>query len=87
MESKISILNLSEADLRQIIRSELKSLLADSLKQEPKEKMLSKQDIADYFHVTLQSVHNWQKEGKIIPIRIGRRVFFKESDIIKLTEG
>lgn len=42
---------------------------------------LTRQQVADMLSVDLSTVHNWTNQGKLIPYGIGRRVYFKRSEI------
>ncbi len=56
--------------------------------EQPKDKMdklslMSRQDVADYFKISLPTLVDWEKKGKIPEaVRIGGRVYFRNSDII-----
>lgn len=45
------------------------------------DKLLTRQETADYLRVSLQTIHLWTKHGIISPVRIGNRVYFKHSYI------
>ncbi len=84
MDNKpLTILQMGEKELRQIIRSEIQSLKIER-PVEPKEKYLTKTDVAKRFQVSLPTVNNWQAQKKIIPRKVGRRCYYLESDIQKL---
>ncbi len=44
-------------------------------------KLLSRQEVANQFHITLPTLHAWTLEGKIRAHRIGRRVLYKQQEI------
>lgn len=49
----------------------------------PKEPTLwiTRKEVSELIGVSLVTIHNWSKEGVIIPYKIGNRVRFKRSDI------
>lgn len=46
------------------------------------EKFLSRSETADMLHVTEVTLNNWEKQNILVPKRIGRRVLYKESDVL-----
>ncbi|MCD9621881.1 helix-turn-helix domain-containing protein [Tenacibaculum maritimum] len=51
---------------------------------------LTRQETADLLKVDLSTIHNWTKQSKLIAYSIGKRVYYKrsevESAIIKLNK-
>lgn len=51
--------------------------------REDETKLLSRQEVADIFKITLPTLNEWEKNGDIPKaVRIGGRVYFRNSDII-----
>jgi len=53
---------------------------------EKKEELLTIQQIADYFQVSITTIHNWKKEGLIPYVKVKSRVRFKKSVVLDLEE-
>lgn len=51
-----------------------------------KEELLTIQQIADYFQVSITTIHNWKKEGLIPYVKVKSRVRFKKSVVLDLEE-
>lgn len=89
MAEKIIFTQLTEAELRQIIREELKAFQSELFKTiETKvlhlnsvDKLLSRKETAKYLHTSLVSLDKWTRQGKITGYRIGGRVVYKKEDI------
>jgi len=47
------------------------------------ERLLNVEEIAEYLGVSKVTIFTWKREGKLPFHRLGRRVFFKESEILK----
>lgn len=47
------------------------------------DKIMSRQEVADYFGVSLVTLYNWTKQNRIKSVGIGRRVYYKMSDVQK----
>jgi len=75
--------------------TQLKNLIADALKEalmsvekpvsEPKddtEKLLTRQEAASMLHCSLVSLWNFERKGLLLPQRLGRRVLYRQSDIL-----
>lgn len=48
------------------------------------DKFLTKREVADYLHVSEQTIDNHVKRGLFHPVRVGRRLYFPQSEIEKL---
>ena len=53
---------------------------------EKAEELLTIQQIADYFQVSITTIHNWKKEGLIPYVKVKSRVRFKKSVVLDLEE-
>ena len=52
------------------------------------EELWPRKQVAEYFHTSLVTLREWEKWG-ILPqaLRMGSRVLFRKSDILKTVEG
>ncbi|WP_157209190.1 helix-turn-helix domain-containing protein [Mariniflexile maritimum] len=50
------------------------------------EVLLTRQETADYFKVSLVTIHQWVKYGILNPVRFGNRVYFKKQAILELID-
>jgi excisionase family DNA binding protein len=51
------------------------------------EKLLVLQETADSLRVSCHTIRQWVYQGRIPHVRIGRRVFFRESDIASIIKN
>lgn len=51
--------------------------------QDDSERLLKIEEVSEIFGVSINTVHDWKKKGKIPFYRIGSRIFFKRSEIIR----
>ena len=49
------------------------------------ETLLTCEEVLQIFRISRPTLRRWERDGKIIPIRVGRRLLFKESDVQNLT--
>jgi len=63
--------------------------LGDQPEDTPSEEdvLLSKQDVKNKFSVSDTTLWLWGKKNYLVPIKIGRRVMYRSSDIKRLVNG
>ena len=47
--------------------------------------LLTKKDVLTGFNVSHTTLWKWERNGYLVPVRIGRRVYYRREDILKLT--
>jgi predicted DNA-binding transcriptional regulator AlpA len=71
--------------IRDAVRAELQQHLktGGSSRQEPEERLLSKQELASELGVSLVTLTDWMKKG--LPfLRLHKRVFFERSKVLEI---
>lgn len=58
------------------------SALAD-----PPPDLLSRAQARRLLHVSNTTLHHWEKKGRLVPTRAGRRVLFRRADIDRMLDG
>ena len=53
----------------------------------PKEKYLTAQEAAEKLGVDVSTLWRWDKTDFLKKIKVGKKIFYRESDILKLMEG
>lgn len=73
-------------ELQRIIEASLQKALAESTHATTvttdSTKLLNIHEVADLLQVSVSSVNTYKKQGSIPFYRMGRRVFFKESEVL-----
>ncbi len=59
---------------------ELKNIKENLQPKEPLE-LMTRNQVADFFHIDLSTVHNWTKRGLLKSVGIGNRVYYKRKEI------
>jgi len=79
-------LTFSEDEFNDLITS----AVSNALKNQPQQKvqssedeLLSRQETASYFKISLVTLHEWTNNGTLQSYKIQGRVYFKKSEIIK----
>jgi len=80
MESRVFI-SMTPSELKDLFKQSYLEIKEESQKIPTPEKFLSRQEVAEQFRVTVQTIHSWTKNGRLPYKRIGRRIFYRMSDI------
>lgn len=67
-------------DLRQIVADEVRKAMAEK----PAPRQYTREQVADMCHVTLATLHNWVRQGRLHPVKVNGRVLFAEDEINNL---
>ncbi len=62
------------------IEEELKNIKENLQPKEP-EKLMTRQEVVDYFKINMTTLWNWTKKGKLTSYGSGNRVYYKRSEI------
>jgi excisionase family DNA binding protein len=76
------LIELTKAEIQHLLKAEITAALA-SQGSKAEDTLLSRTDTAKYLGVTLPTLHAWEKKGYIKPIRLGSRVYFKKSSLVR----
>jgi len=77
------IQNLEVSELQTLIENSVKNVLEkNSSKQEPETDLLTRNEVAKMLQISLVTLTEWIKQGKIPALRIGTRVRFKKADVL-----
>jgi len=79
--------------IKDAIREELHLIISDVQKttytanNTPTEKLLTKREMADELDISLVSLTEWMKQGKIHYMRMGKRIYFKKNEVVASMAG
>ena len=81
---KIKLVHVSPEQLEQLIREAVKESF-EAHKRVPKNdettNYLDRSEVANILKISISTLNNWVKQGKLKPYGIGGRVYFKLSEI------
>jgi predicted DNA-binding transcriptional regulator AlpA len=83
METTTILNNVSAEQIKNLFKgleNQLKELKENFEPKVPSE-YLTRNEVAEMLKVDLSTLWNWQKKGKLIPVGLGNRVYYKRSDI------
>lgn len=72
--------NITSDDLRSIIADEVRKAMAEK----PAPRQYTREQVAEMLHVTLATIHNWVRAGRLHPVKVSGRVLFSEEEINNL---
>jgi hypothetical protein len=78
--------NFQSIDVQSSIKEGLREVLKDitiSPLQDPYNVMLTRNEVATMFKVHISTVDNWSSNGTLNPLGMGRKVYFRLSDVHK----
>jgi hypothetical protein len=75
------ITELLKGILKPIIKECFTEVQAESVPQVVNEKRYTRQQVCDRWAITLPTLNTYVHDGKVTPIKLGRRVLFAESEI------
>lgn len=88
---QILVTTLQVEDLQNLIISSLKQVLKEITDEknrtEENEEILTTEDIQKIFKVSKVTIHKWKKKGILPYYKMGRKVYYKKSEIFGLLEG
>lgn len=84
MAEQILITTMSVAELKQMINDAVDTALDrkfEPLRRQFEDRLIDRADAAKVLGVTLATLHNWNKNGTLLHVKIGGSVKYRESDI------
>lgn len=60
---------------------------ADIPEKHQTEKLLTKKEMADELDISLVSLTEWMKQGRIPYMRMGKRIYFKKQEVVASMAG
>ena len=88
-EQTIQILNVTRQELVEIVKEGVRlelnrqKAIGQTTFNNSHEKYLSRSETAKLLHVTEVTLNNWEKKNILVPSRMGRRVLYKEAEVLE----
>ena len=82
------ITQLTKTDIENVINEAFKIHVESRFNQllnnqENGKDFLTRKETADFFGVSIVTIHNWVKEGIISSYKLGNRTYFKRSELVE----
>ena len=78
----MTIIQLSQEELSNTVKQAVREALLAQPLRKIDDTLLTREETAKYFSVTLPTLNAWEKTGRIKGIRFGSRVYFRKSDLL-----
>lgn len=77
---------ISAADLERILRNLVNDLISER-EEVKKETYISASQVSNLLGVSKSTLWRWEKENYLVPVRVGNKLRYKESEVKQLMEG
>ena len=77
---------ISAADLERILRNLVNDLISER-EEVKKETYISANQVSNLLGVSKSTLWRWEKENYLVPVRVGNKLRYKESEAKQLMEG
>ena len=84
MQQNIQYL-LNASDLESVVKKVLHEVL-NELRPKDEDKLLTVAETVELLKIDRTTLWRWEKAKYLVPVRLGNRVRYKESDIIKFSK-
>lgn len=74
-------------DLRAFADHIIASMQISKQPEVKEEEVMTRQQVMDYLRIKPTTLFNWNRKGILVPSKIGRKVYYKKSDILTLQRG
>lgn len=82
-----TLLLVTKEDLRDVLLDIINSNNSKAEKEGKQEdRILTRKEAAKMLSVDISTLWRWEKEGHLLPSRIGKRIYYKYSEIQRITE-
>lgn len=77
---------ISAADLERILRNLVNDIISER-EEVKKETYISANQVSNLLGVSKSTLWRWEKENYLVPVRVGNKLRYKESEVKQLMEG
>lgn len=70
-----------------IIASLQNTIMLDRKEDEHKEQYLTRKEVMDLLKVGGTTLHNWKIKRWLVPVTVGRKVYYSTADVLALQRG
>jgi hypothetical protein len=90
MDAQIQLIQVTPKQLADLISESLNSRFNDfiqskqSITPEPEETFLTRSETAQFFNISLYTVHDWMRKKILRHYKAGNKTYFKKSELIEV---
>lgn len=81
---KTEVYNVNVQELIEEISKEIQKVFLQRVENDEKNKevLLTRKEAANLLSINLSTLHNYCKQGKLNPLGLGKRVYFKKEELL-----
>ena len=83
MKDKICLMQLTEDELKELIKSSVKETLYENKSNQQIKALLTFKEVLSLLEISASTLNSWKREGKIPYHKLNGRIYFKYSEIIQ----
>jgi hypothetical protein len=89
MEKEKTLLTLiSESALKELLKETIQNQLSSLVEKitnnsSTDKEFLTRKETAEFFDVSLVTIHSWINNGIIIPLKMGNKTYFKKTTLVE----
>lgn len=84
MNDKKLLVQLTEEELREIIKASIKEVIDGNKSYQKSKDILTSKEVLSLLGISISTLYAWKRDGKIPFFRLNGRIYFKYDDIIQL---
>ncbi len=81
MKDKICLMQLTEDELREIIKSSVQEIINENKSNQQNKDLLTFKEVISLLGISASTLNSWKREGKIPYHKLNGRIYFKYDEI------
>jgi len=85
-----TVILISRQELDDLIRQAVQAAVSEletKRKHEEEARLLTRMAVSDRLHVDCSTLWRWERAGYLQPVRLGRYVYYRAGDVLRLERG
>lgn len=70
-----------------IIASLQNNIEVAQVEAEEEEEYLTRKQMMEQYQVSKTTLHNWKIKGILVPVKVGRKVYYRKADVLAMLKG
>ena len=83
MKDKICLMQLTEDELREIIKSSVQEIINENKSNQQNKDLLTFKEVISLLGISASTLNSWKREGKIPYHKLNGRIYFKYDEILQ----
>ena len=83
MKDKICLMQLTEDELRELIKSSVQEIINENKSNQQNKGLLTFKEVISLLGISPSTLNSWKREGKIPYHKLNGRIYFKYDEIVQ----